>query len=269
MENWDNLSDQTIWKDPEIMKQDEERKAEGEKATEQKGEMSHEEEKKEEEEENGRIDNPVDKATGEEEFNKEEAKKIMETEIAKGRENEKVKEGKMLLSESRKGKERPEEKAEDKKLDEKEFEQKKLDVKNAFEKKPDPNKPAKIVDNKFGKISLTELPGQAKAPTPSNLTLTKEEQRKKKPSKRQVNELRWWSELERSAFKSFEDCHKLCEELGNCFQFVHTGDECRLSNSFRLGRYQEVIDDKEYKSGWMLDRIRTWQVDNVYGELEW
>jgi hypothetical protein len=68
-----------------------------------------------------------------------------------------------------------------------------------------------------------------------------------------------WTELQRNAHKSFEDCSKACEEDHECFQFKHTSgseSECALSHSVRLGSPQKLDANPKIKSGWHLERIK-------------
>jgi len=78
-------------------------------------------------------------------------------------------------------------------------------------------------------------------------------------------------DLEKAAWKSFEDCQNICLERPDCFQFVLYQKSCKLGLSFRLGKY--VAPDFEgrvmSKSGWMVDRIRKWTEVNACHGPEW
>jgi hypothetical protein len=76
---------------------------------------------------------------------------------------------------------------------------------------------------------------------------------------------------EKAAWESFEDCHKVCQEREDCFQYVYYDKMCRLGLSFRLGKHVSPSDDGKivYTSGWMVDRIRQWTEDNACKGPEW
>jgi hypothetical protein len=59
-----------------------------------------------------------------------------------------------------------------------------------------------------------------------------------------------------SSTKSVESCERACEKDMKCLQYEHTGVECRLSHSIRLGEQRLPRDDEKHVSGWMLDRIK-------------
>jgi hypothetical protein len=63
------------------------------------------------------------------------------------------------------------------------------------------------------------------------------------------------SALEQSAYKSFEDCGKACEEQQRCFQYVYYDQTCGFSYSYRLGRSRMPESGTNYKSGWAMDKI--------------
>lgn len=55
--------------------------------------------------------------------------------------------------------------------------------------------------------------------------------------------------------KSFEKCHKACQKDSDCLQFEHSGTECRLGHSIRLGHSQPPEGEHKWTSGWMKSRI--------------
>lgn len=63
----------------------------------------------------------------------------------------------------------------------------------------------------------------------------------------------------KKASKSFEHCRKACINDSSCIQFQHTGTECRLGYSIRLGRHQPREGERQCRSGWMLDRIKAFK----------
>ncbi|CBX99402.1 hypothetical protein IAQ61_000494 [Plenodomus lingam] len=63
----------------------------------------------------------------------------------------------------------------------------------------------------------------------------------------------------KSAAKSFDKCSKACHSDGKCLQFEHSGTECRLGYSIRLGHHQQPEDDRTWTSGWMLGRIQAFK----------
>lgn len=72
-----------------------------------------------------------------------------------------------------------------------------------------------------------------------------------------------WSNMSDDVFytkgpstKSVESCERACEKDMKCLQYEHTGVECRLSHSIRLGEQRLPRDDEKHVSGWMLDRIK-------------
>jgi hypothetical protein len=76
---------------------------------------------------------------------------------------------------------------------------------------------------------------------------------------------------EKSAWESFENCRKVCQEREKCFQYVYYDKTCRLGLSFRLGKHVSPSDDGKiiYASGWMVDRIRQWTEDNACKGPDW
>ncbi|USP82295.1 glycosyltransferase family 31 protein [Curvularia clavata] len=63
----------------------------------------------------------------------------------------------------------------------------------------------------------------------------------------------------KSASKSFDSCQKACTKDSSCMQFQHTGSECRLGYSIRLGYHHPREGDRQWTSGWMLDRIKAFK----------
>ncbi|EXJ83893.1 hypothetical protein A1O1_07522 [Capronia coronata CBS 617.96] len=72
-----------------------------------------------------------------------------------------------------------------------------------------------------------------------------------------------WSNLSEDVFytsiESFDNCYKACLKDGSCMQFEHSGTECRLGYSVRLGHHQLPTDERKWTSGWMLGRIKTFK----------
>lgn len=59
--------------------------------------------------------------------------------------------------------------------------------------------------------------------------------------------------------KSFDKCLKACQKDSNCMQFEHSGTECRLGHSIRLGRSHTSENEPKWTSGWMLGRIKAFK----------
>ncbi|KAE9364076.1 glycosyltransferase family 31 protein [Stipitochalara longipes BDJ] len=76
---------------------------------------------------------------------------------------------------------------------------------------------------------------------------------------------------EKVAWRSFEDCRKVCQERKDCFQYVYYDKTCKLGLSFRLGKHVSPSEDGKiiYTSGWMVGRIREWTEDNACKRPEW
>jgi hypothetical protein len=55
--------------------------------------------------------------------------------------------------------------------------------------------------------------------------------------------------------KSFDKCYKACLKDGSCMQFEHSGIECRLGYSVRLGGYHAPKGERHWISAWMKPRI--------------
>ncbi|KAI2463836.1 glycosyltransferase family 31 protein [Annulohypoxylon bovei var. microspora] len=66
--------------------------------------------------------------------------------------------------------------------------------------------------------------------------------------------------IEMNAYKSYEDCRKLCKAVNNCFQFSYHAGACIYNKSFKLGKPTLKADKEEDKwiSGWNVERIRAW-----------
>jgi hypothetical protein len=73
-----------------------------------------------------------------------------------------------------------------------------------------------------------------------------------------------WSDVEKESYKSLHNCYKACEANKDCFQYAFNEEEegstCILGTHFRLGEYHEPDNNGKIrrKSGWMVQRIRTW-----------
>ncbi|CAO2657173.1 Nn.00g032990.m01.CDS01 [Neocucurbitaria sp. VM-36] len=63
----------------------------------------------------------------------------------------------------------------------------------------------------------------------------------------------------KSATKSFDKCHNACLKDSNCMQFEHSGTECRLGYSVRLGHHQPPAEERKWTSGWMSSRIKAFK----------
>ena len=63
----------------------------------------------------------------------------------------------------------------------------------------------------------------------------------------------------KSAAKSFDKCRKACVKDSSCMQFEHSGTECRLGHSIRLGRQQLPEGEGKWASGWMMSRIKAFK----------
>jgi hypothetical protein len=61
------------------------------------------------------------------------------------------------------------------------------------------------------------------------------------------------------AAKSFDKCRNACAKDSSCMQFEHTGTDCRLGYSIRLGHPQAPEGEQRWTSGWMLDRIQSFK----------
>jgi hypothetical protein len=79
------------------------------------------------------------------------------------------------------------------------------------------------------------------------------------------------SDIEKEAYKSFENCGEACKENPDCFQWVWYDKTCRLQTSFRLGAFKAPSDDGKvvYKSGWMVDKINEWTAENTCKKPQW
>ncbi|KAF2818742.1 hypothetical protein CC86DRAFT_375612 [Ophiobolus disseminans] len=55
--------------------------------------------------------------------------------------------------------------------------------------------------------------------------------------------------------KSFDACYKACLKDAKCMQFEHSGIECRLGHSIRLGQYHAPKGSRKWTSAWMRTRI--------------
>ncbi|KAI1456488.1 glycosyltransferase family 31 protein [Annulohypoxylon moriforme] len=66
--------------------------------------------------------------------------------------------------------------------------------------------------------------------------------------------------IEMNAYKSYENCRKLCKSVNNCFQFSYHNGACIYNKSFKLGKPTIKTDKKADKwiSGWNVERIQAW-----------
>ncbi|ODQ74528.1 hypothetical protein LIPSTDRAFT_70189, partial [Lipomyces starkeyi NRRL Y-11557] len=60
---------------------------------------------------------------------------------------------------------------------------------------------------------------------------------------------------EETAYNSFEECSKKCQEWEDCVQFRYRPEYCGLSNNIRLGA-KHMEGDGSFSSCWRIDRIR-------------
>ncbi|KAK9487159.1 hypothetical protein V1527DRAFT_495329 [Lipomyces starkeyi] len=60
---------------------------------------------------------------------------------------------------------------------------------------------------------------------------------------------------EETAYNSFEECSKKCQEWEDCVQFRYRTEYCGLSNNIRLGA-KHMEGDSSFSSCWRIDRIR-------------
>jgi len=63
----------------------------------------------------------------------------------------------------------------------------------------------------------------------------------------------------KSPAKSFDTCFKACQNDARCLQFEHSGIDCRLGYSIRLGHQQRPDGDRTWTSGWMMSRIQAFK----------
>jgi hypothetical protein len=76
------------------------------------------------------------------------------------------------------------------------------------------------------------------------------------------------NDLEREAYKSFDDCGRACKADSFCYQWSFYGENCAVSRSFKLGHgkvppHSDANPDpgSRIRSGWDLDRIRKFRED--------
>ncbi|TAQ86255.1 hypothetical protein B7494_g5433 [Chlorociboria aeruginascens] len=79
------------------------------------------------------------------------------------------------------------------------------------------------------------------------------------------------TEEEAHAFESFGKCGAACEANHKCFQYLYYEKTCVLSTAVRLGAYRAVEEGGGgvFRSGWMVDRIRTWKDANWCEGPKW
>ncbi|KAH8884908.1 hypothetical protein GQ53DRAFT_660915 [Thozetella sp. PMI_491] len=74
-----------------------------------------------------------------------------------------------------------------------------------------------------------------------------------------------YTDLQKKAHGSFEDCRAACESLPfeECFMYQYTDGLCSTSRSFQLGKPVKKEDDKKKRimSGWDVDKIKKWISD--------
>jgi hypothetical protein len=63
----------------------------------------------------------------------------------------------------------------------------------------------------------------------------------------------------KSPAKSVDKCYKACLNDGECLQFEHSGTECRLGYSIRLGHKQLPEGEHKWTAGWMKPRIEAFK----------
>ena len=79
-----------------------------------------------------------------------------------------------------------------------------------------------------------------------------------------------FTEVEKSAYTSFEACGQACEYDPSCYQYLYHDQTCGLSRSFRLGLAKPPDDAGErYMSGFNLERINAFTEKNSCLEPEW
>src|SRR5437773_1472343 len=72
-----------------------------------------------------------------------------------------------------------------------------------------------------------------------------------------------YTEVEKEAHKSFEDCGRACEHEPECYQYLYYNNLCGLSTSFRLGhRKLPDSDGNRYMSGFIMERIQEFMAEN-------
>jgi hypothetical protein len=66
--------------------------------------------------------------------------------------------------------------------------------------------------------------------------------------------------------KSYNTCHRACEEDHTCLQFVYYKDTCKLDTAFKLGSptypWKDEGEEIRVQSGWMVDRIKDFVTQN-------
>ncbi|KAI1442148.1 glycosyltransferase family 31 protein [Annulohypoxylon stygium] len=66
------------------------------------------------------------------------------------------------------------------------------------------------------------------------------------------------SENDQSDVTSFEGCRSTCESQPDCMQFSFSGDSCKTSTALRLGHKASGDTSEPMKSGWAVDRIKSY-----------
>jgi hypothetical protein len=132
-------------------------------------------------------------------------------------------------------------------------------------------------------VDVTDIDDITRAIEAQKASLNLEGSKKlvKRPEKREEKEKRVeeepqdrttkYTDLEKHAHESFENCGKVCEADEQCFQWVFYEKTCKLGMSFRLGKYMAPKENGEvvWKSGWKVERIREWTEKNACQEPLW
>ncbi len=129
----------------------------------------------------------------------------------------------------------------------------------------------------IGSVDLMDIDDISKAIEAQKASLNLEGSRKlvKRLEKREEEEPQdrttKYTDLEKHAHESFENCGKVCEADKQCFQWVFYEKTCKLGMSFRLGKYMAPNENGEvvWKSGWKVERIREWTEKNACKEPLW
>ncbi|KAI1738389.1 hypothetical protein F4680DRAFT_426006 [Xylaria scruposa] len=64
-----------------------------------------------------------------------------------------------------------------------------------------------------------------------------------------------FSQTERMAQASFEDCRAVCESKTSCIQFSYTSRKCVISNELRIGNAAGHNKENSARSGWIMTRV--------------
>ncbi|KAF9887925.1 hypothetical protein FE257_009447 [Aspergillus nanangensis] len=79
------------------------------------------------------------------------------------------------------------------------------------------------------------------------------------------------TDVQKTAYGSFEQCHLACDEDPRCFQYLYDSMEqtCGFSYSYRLGARRVAENQHRYKSGWMREKIQKDVMENSCSGPEW